>query len=142
MSVPIVELAEEIKSLLNAGPWNPSLAATREYQPYFELPALPTAKVSVYPSADDSTGKADRSRWTHELTIDVAVQRKLSGDANPEKDALVALADEICEYIKANRPARPEKLMTATVRPLIQNELLRSNNLFTSVCRFTFTAHR
>lgn len=142
MSAPAVLLAEAVKDVLAAHVFTPAIVPTREYQPFFELPAATVPKVSVYCQADDSTGKVDRSRWSHTLTIDVAVQQKLDTDANSEKDALVALADDICEWLKAHPPSRPEKLLTATVQPLWQNELLRQNKLFTSVVRLTFVSHR
>ena len=143
MSAPVVLLAQAITDLLNTvGAFTPALNATREWQPFYDLPAATTAKIAVFPSADDSSAKIDRHRWQHDLTIDVSVQRKIAADTSPEKDALVLLADQICEYIKANRPNRPEKLMTATVNPLLQNELLRQNKLFTAVARFTFQSHR
>jgi ribosomal protein S6 len=44
--------------------------------------------------------------------------------------------------VKTNRPVGPWKLMTATVQPNLQNEILRQNKLFTSVVRFTFIQHR
>jgi len=142
MSAPVVELAEEVKRVVNHGPWNPSLNAERKWQLYFELPDLATTKVVVYPRADDTTGKIDRERWGHELKIHIAVQKKISSDDAAETGALVALADEICEHVKANRPARPEKLTTATVIPLVQNERMQQNKVFASLVELTFTAHR
>ena len=143
MAAPIVPLADAVKDKLNTfGAFTPALNAVRTFQLFFELAEASTPKISVYPTSDDTTGKVDRQRWKHELLIDVAVQRKIADDADAEKVVLVDLADAICEYIKANRPERPEKLMGATVRPLLQHELLRQNKLFTAVVRFTFTAHR
>jgi hypothetical protein len=143
---PIVALAEALKDLLNeTGAFTPDLNAVRTFQLFYELPEATTAKVSVYPTSDQTTGPADRSRWKHELVIDVAIQRKLADDTNTEKDAQVQLADDICEYLKANRPSGAWKLSTETpptVQPNLQNEILRQNKLFTSVVRLTFLQHR
>jgi hypothetical protein len=145
MAVPVITLAEAIKDGLNVNVgsvFNPPLAAERKYQLFYELAEAVTPKVTVYPTSDQTEGKVDHARWSHELTIDVAIQQKLQDDADAEKDTLVNLADGVCEYVKTNRPVGPWKLMTATVQPNLQNEILRQNKLFTSVVRFTFIQHR
>lgn len=143
MTASLVNLAQAVTDKLNTGgAFTPPLNAERTYQLFYELAEAKTPKVSVYASADTSPEKCDRSRWKHELTIDVAVQRKLDTDENAEKDALVELADRCCEYIKANRPDGPWKLMEAGVQPFSQNELLKQNKLFTAVARFLFIEHR
>ena len=143
MTAPIVDLAQGVTDKLNTpGAFTPAITAERTYQLFYELPAAKTAKIAVYGTSDQSTEKCDRSRWKHELIVDVAVQQKLETDQTSEKDACVALADGICEYIKANRPNGPWKLMEATVNPLLQNERLQQAKLFTSVARFTFIQHR
>jgi hypothetical protein len=143
MSAPIDDLAEAITGKLNTvGAFTPALNAEQTRQLYYELPAAKTPKITVIGTADQSVEKVDRSRWKHELTVDVPVQQKLETDQEAEKKAVVALADSICEFIKANRPVGPWALMEATVNPLLQNERLQQNKLFTSVIRFTFTQHR
>jgi hypothetical protein len=143
MSAPIVDLAQAVTDKLNTpGAFTPALNAERTYQLFYELAEAAAPKIAVYGTSDQSTEKCDRERWRHELTIDIAVQQKLADDASAARDAVVLLADSICEYIKANRPARPEKLMSATVNPLVQNDLLKQNKLFTSVVRLTFWSNR
>ena len=93
----IVDLAEAVKDKLStSGAFTPPLGAQRTYQLFYEL-ADDALKVAVYGTADDSTSKIDRTRWKHELTIDVAVQQRLADDDNAGKAAIVAIADGICE---------------------------------------------
>jgi hypothetical protein len=140
MSAPVIELAEAIKESLNA--WTPSLQAERRWQLYTELATLGTRKIVVYPRADDTDGKVDRSRWSHSLRIHIAVQQRIEADANTETDALVTLADSICERVKTHPPSGPWKLMAATVIPLLQNEAMQRNKIFASLADLTFTQHR
>lgn len=140
---PIDQLAQAITDGLNTvGAFTPALDAECARQIYYELPEAKTPKVTVYGTADQSEEKCDRQRWKHELTVDVAVQQKLNTDQETEKRVCVQMADDICEYTKANRPVGPWKLMGATVNPFLQNERLQQAKLFTSVVRFTFVQHR
>lgn len=148
MTVPIVAIAQVVTDTLNrAGAFTPALNAARAYELYYELPAAAAAPVvTVYGIQDKSTGRANRAIWRHEMIVGVALQKKIIDDADPEKDALVELADAICEYLKTNLPERsdqrPEALDSATVQPLIQNALLRQNKLFTCGVRLVFLGHR
>jgi len=143
MSAPVVDLADAIKDLLNTpSAFTPPLGADRKYEPYYELPELATAKVTVIPTSDKTIERIDRETWKHELLIEVTVQKKLSTDAESDKDAMVAQADAICEYVKVNMPERAEKLIDAGVASLIQNPLMRQNKLFTSGVLLKFVSFR
>jgi hypothetical protein len=86
MAVPVITLAEAIKDGLNVNVgsvFNP--AAGRRAKVPTVLRAWPeavTPKVTVYPTSDQTEGKVDHARWSHELTIDVAIQQKLQDDAD------------------------------------------------------------
>src|SRR5690242_8852682 len=139
MASTLTDLADAVTTKLNTpGAFTPALNATRVWQLFLELPAGSQQKVSVYAVADTTVGKADRGRWLHELVIDVAVQLRVD-DGTTGVDGIVAAADAIAEYLKANRPAGGDALMAATVNPYLpQPDILKTTRLFTSVARFTF----
>lgn len=148
MSVPIVDVPQMVTDTLNrAGAFTPALNAVRTYELYFDLPEAASApKISVYPIQDKTNGRSTRNTWKHNLVVGVAIQKKITDDANPEKDVLVALADAICEYLKNALPERsdqrPESLDQPTVQPLIQHPLLRQNKLFSCGVILPFVSHR
>jgi hypothetical protein len=140
MSAPIVDLAEQVKNLINTpGAFTPALAATRTWQLLTDLPQLTTAKFTVFGITDKTVERVDREQWKHEMIVDIAVQQKLADDADAAKDALVAQADAINEYVKANwAESSAYELMTATTQVVVNNELLKVNRLFTSAVRLAF----
>jgi hypothetical protein len=145
MSAPIVELAQELTDLLNTpNAFTPALNATRGYQIYFELPDVKTTKVTVYGSQDRTASRSTRGNdWRHEQIVEIAVQKKTATDANAEKDAVVLLADTICEYVKDNwLDDEDEHLESATCEALLNNERMNQHKLFTVLIRLTFIAHR
>lgn len=139
---PITELAQGVADLLNGAGFGQTINAERSYQQHFQLPELATAKVTVYGFQDRTLGRATIADWDHELTVGVAVQQKLADDELSAQDDLVELANRICEYVKAqwNETARPQHLLLATVDTL-DNDLLRTNRLFTVVVKLTFGVH-
>jgi hypothetical protein len=148
MSAPLIDLAQVVTDLLNSpGAFTPPLNAVRTYDLYYELPdAVAAPKVSVFPTSDKTMGRATREDWHHDLVIEIAVQKKLVTDSTAEKDVLVTLADNICEYVRANMPERTdqrrESLSNATVESFVQNPLLKQHKLFTSAIRLTFSSLR
>lgn len=136
---PITELAEAVTGLLNAPGFGQELAAERSYQLRFELSEAVKTQVTVYGFQDRTLGRATPVDWEHELTVGVAVQKKLAADALAEKDDLVELANAICEYLKQqwDEDRRPQHLQAATVETL-DNDLLKTNRLFTVVVKLTF----
>jgi hypothetical protein len=142
MAAPVREIAAALVTVLNNGPWDPALEATREYQRLDKLPDLTSRKVYVIPRQDETTAKVDRSRWTHTAIVDVAISQKVAEGDDTEKDAILDLADEVAEYLKANRPNLPAKLTGCTVQALWDPERLKNENIFTSAVTLTFEQHR
>jgi len=144
MSPPLLDLADQVTSLLNTpGAFTPALNASREYQPFFELPERTTAKVLVIGTSDRTVERYDRGAWKHELTVEVLLQKKLATDANADKDIQVTTADAICEYLKTNWPATSDyDLLLASVQAVLQNELFKQARLFVTSVRLTFWQSR
>lgn len=144
MSAPLITLAEAIKDLVNTpSALTPAPNATREYQPFYDLPAATTAKVLVVGTGDRTLERCDREAWKHELTVEILLQRKLEGDDNASKDAMVTQADELCEYVKANwDEASSFEFINGSVQPVLQPELFKLNKLFTTAARLTFWQYR
>jgi hypothetical protein len=144
MSAQLVILAEAIKDLVNTpAALTPAPNATREYQPFYDLDKLTTAKVLVVGTSDRTIERCDRGAWKHELTVEILLQQKLDDDANGPKDALVLQADGICEYVKGNwDEASSFELAGASVQPTVQPDIFKQNKLFTTAARLTFWQYR
>jgi len=99
-------IADAVVSRLNegsglAGSFSEPLTACRRHLPYDELSSLPTGsvQVSVVPR-DESIDWLSRSQDTHSVTIDVAVQRKLTKSqdhdlAEREVDTAVEVLNQV-----------------------------------------------
>lgn len=143
MSAPARLLADALLPIVSSFPILPALAPVRKYLPQLDLKTLAGRQCLIVPRKDESTSKADRgNRWNHELMVDVALLEKLDDELNATADVLLDLADDLCEYLKANRPARPEKLMFATVQVLWDVAALKTDNVFSTAVTLTFAAIR
>lgn len=143
MLAPAIALADAYVTLLNAAGLSVALHAERAYLPQFDLKQLGTLHTTVIPRQDDSVERFTRAKWQHELIIDIALQKKWATLVQAEMDALVALADEVCEFCKENLPPdRTEKLESATVQALWDHEMLRDRKVFTSVVSLTLLEAR
>lgn len=143
MPAPATALADAYVTLLNAAALSVPLAAVRDYLPLYDLKDLATLHTTVIPRQDDSVERFNRAAWRHEVIIDISLQKKWATLVQADMDALVALADEVCEFCKGNLPAgRPEKLERATVQALWEPDLLRERKIFTSVVSLTLLEAR
>lgn len=145
MNAPVVDLADKFVEVVNDATLSEPLGAERDYLPKFDLTQLGTLKTTVVPRQDETLDRFNRKTWEHELVIDIALQKKWATLAKSEMDTLVALAEELCEWCKANAvqlPTRPEKLIRATVQTLWNPDLLRESKVFTSIVRLTYADNR
>lgn len=144
MPARVVVLADALVAMLNAPApfvFSQSFNAERRWLPYFDLPDLKTIRVSVVPR-EDKGKKLTRNSWQHDTPIDIAIQQKLPDYDVAAMDAGVLLAEEINTFFETYRPATPEKLVQTTVQALVVNELLKKNNIFSSVVTLDFMAER
>lgn len=91
---PIIELADEVRRVLDAGSFRLPFTAKRGYDFLYELEALRELKVLVMPRSEQ-TALGSRDGVSEELQIDVAVVAKLDGEPGDIVD--VARCDELSQ---------------------------------------------
>lgn len=140
MTAKIIEIADGVVDLLNAGSFSQAFTATRSYRPAVELPALVDLHVTVVPRGLDAAF-ASRDGDVTEYTIDIAVRQKLTvATLDVEADALMALAEEIVGALRGIRLADPAGgfcVRTENV-PVFSTELLETSSVFLSLATATF----
>ena len=138
----ITAIADAVVTDLNgaaAGTFAQTFTAARHYRPQFDLAELKTLRVSVVPKGIAITGLM-RSANQHDVSIDVAVQKKVNPTDSAELDGLMTLVEQIADYFRLRRlTALPTALWTKTENvPVYAPEHLEQKQVFTSVLTFTF----
>ena len=142
----ITTIADAIVTELNGaapGTFAQAFTAARHYRPQFDLAELKTMRVSVVPKAIGITGLM-RNANQHDVSIDVAVQKKVSPTDPAELDGLMLLTEQIADFFRLRRlSALPEALWTKTDNvPVCSPEHLEQKQVFTSVLTLTFRVVR
>ena len=106
---PAITLAQAIANLMASTPptagWSQSFTAQRSY-----LPIMDTAKVGpelyvfVIPAMPTPDERETRGDYLRELAVRIVVQRKLSSTANAEVDPMVALMNQIEQWMAGREP--------------------------------------
>jgi len=135
----ITAIADAVVTELNGQSFSLSFTAQRHYQPRYELADLKILHVTVIPNGL-TTATLGRGGTQQEVAIDIAVQQKLSAEANADLDPLLALAEEIAESFQPKRLATyPNAIWSKTeFRAIYSTEHLQQNRQFTSVMTVTF----
>lgn len=119
------------------------LSATRKYVPSLDLREIDGVYVTVVPRSVGITN-ADRSRVAYEIAVDVAVQKKLLGVTPADVDPLMALVQELADFL-TRRPL-PTVPAAAWLRiantPIYAPDHLQDKRLFTSILTVTYLIHR
>lgn len=97
-----LKVADSIVAELNAASLSQPVVAERSYVPNFDLEEMKTLRISVVPRDVQITG-LDRHRDLHEVSVDVAVQKKFNSGDLAEIDPLLELVEEIGEFFKHRR---------------------------------------
>ena len=139
----IVDVAEALVVELNAGSFSQSLSAQRHYVPSFELPDMADLHVSVVPKGM-AIANSDRTRNSHDVQIDVAVQKKFEAGDAAEIDPLMDLVEEIADFFRLRRlSSYPNAHWIKTEhKPIYAQEHWDELRQFTSVLTFTFRVVR
>jgi len=142
----ITTIADALVTELNgapAGTFAQAFAAARHYRPQFDLAELKTLRVSVVPKGIVITGLM-RSANQHDVSVDVAVQKKVNPTDSAELDGLMTLVEQIADFFRLRRlAALPQALWTKTDNlPVYSPEHLEQKQVFTSVLTFTFRVVR
>ena len=136
----IVDIADALTAELNAHAFGQTFTAVRRYRPVYELAEMADLHVTVVPKGV-ALERADRSREQVDVRIDVAVQKKVAGEA--EIDGLMALVEEIAAFA---RDLRLEECAAVWLRtenePVYAPEHLAELGVFTSVLTLTFRVVR
>ena len=138
----ILAIADAVVAQINGGPFVPSLAAERHYQPKFDLEQMTTLHVSVVPRGVASRN-LDRNRNAFDYDIDVAVQQKT--DMSPASlDALMNLVEGIADLLRPGPLAGYPDARCVEVKnvPVYALEHLDEFRQFTSVITLTFRVWR
>ena len=91
MSAKIIDIADAVAALLNAGSFSRTFTAERHVLAEFDLGALQTLRVSVVPRGL-SIAPASRSQRTYDYQVDVGIQEHVASLA--DVDGLLALTEE------------------------------------------------
>ena len=142
----ITTIADAVVTELNGAPsgtFGQAFTAARHYRPQFDLAELKTVRVSVVPKAIGITGLM-RNANQHDVSIDIAVQKKVSPTDAAELDGLMLLTEQIADFFRLRRLlALPEALWTKTDNvPVYSPEHLETKQVFTSVLTLTFRVVR
>ena len=142
----VTAIADAVVTDLNvaaAGTFAQTFTAARHYRPQFDLAELKTLRVSVVPRGIAITGLM-RSANQHDVSVDVAVQKKVNPAGSAELDGLMTLVEQIADHFRLRRlTALPTALWTKTDNvPVYAPEHLEQKQVFTSVLTFTFRVVR
>jgi len=142
--VPVIaDIAEAVKAELNAHDFSMEFEAARDYLPVFDLQDMQTLHVTVVPSGV-TIAKLDRSRTQSDVQVDMGIQKKLSTADNAEIDALMALVEDVMDFLRFRKlEAFPEALWVSTENnPIFVREHLSEMRQFTSVLSLTYRVAR
>jgi len=144
----LVQIADAVVAELNApaAGFDPPLNAARHYRPVFDLAELKTLRVSVVPKGIE-IASLGRNANQHDVSVDVAVQKKITLADNAELDGLMALVERIADLLRLRRltvgtgVAAAVWVKTENV-PVYSPEHLETKQVFTSVLTLTFRVCR
>ncbi len=142
MTAAIIQLANAVVTDLNAQTFSATLTAARAYVPRFDLENSETLQCKVVPTID-ARQPASRGEDQCDLTIDIGLMQKFEGTAAEELtaiDALMALAEEVKEYLSRIRPTDFSAAICTAVKnePIFDVEQMESCKIFLTVISATF----
>ena len=135
----IVDIAEAVVAELNAGEFSQAFSAQRLYRPQFDLAEMKDLHVTVVPKGV-ATSIASRSGVQCDVSVDVAVQKKLESESSDEIDPLMNLVEEIADFFRQRKLSQyPKASWVATANePVYSPGHLEELRQFTSVLTVTF----
>ncbi len=147
----VVDVAEAVVAALNTAPaetFQQPLVAERQYKPEYDLAQLKTLRVTVVPRKIE-IASLGRNVNQHDVAVDVAVQKKVASTSTQELDPLMALVEQIADYLRLRRltlgkdGAGGSALWVKTENvPIYSPEHLEQKQVFTSVLTVTFRVAR
>jgi len=139
----IVDIAEAVVVELNAGEFSQEFTAVRLYRPQFDHAEMHELHETVVPKGV-ATSIASRSGVQCDVSVDVAVQKKLASEGNAEIDPLMGLVEEIADFFRGRKLSEyPRASWVATANePVYSPGHLEELRQFTSVLTVTFRVMR
>jgi len=128
----IANIAEAVVTALNGHTFSQPFTAVRAYRAAFDLKDMKDLHVTVVPKgAEMST--AGRGLSQSDVQIDIGVMKKLTAADNAEIDALMGLAQEIAEFVRATRQFGDATWVRTENLPIYSQEHLAELRQLTSV---------
>ena len=142
MSV-IADIADAVVTELNAHMFSQAVAAARAYLPRYDLAEMKDLHVTVVPKGVE-IDVSSRTLAQHDYSIDIAVQKRLSGDDQSDMDGLMGLVEEVADFFRQRRlAAYPNAVWARTENmPIYAPEHMEQMRQFTSVLTLTFRVIR
>lgn len=137
------DIAAGLLAVLEAATFSQPVYVTRKYVPQMDIKAIDGVQVTVVPRGDEMAN-ADRSRLSHTVTVDVAVQAKVSGTTPTEVDPLMDLVQEVADFLtRRPLPSVPSAAWLRIVNvPVYAPDHLSLKATFTSVLTVTYMVLR
>ena len=139
----IIQIADALVAELNAASFSLPFTAARAYVPRFDLEAMAELRVTVVPKGVE-IGGGTRAKSVHDYRLDIGVQQKLDSDDLAGLDALMALVEEIADYLRFRRlEGAPEAHRLGIENgPIYVTGHLHEMRLFTSVLTVSYRVMR
>lgn len=142
MTHPIITLADDVVTLLNAGSFSQAFTAVRVYVPRFNTESGSDVQVQVVPSSDlEGEGSGDYD--ARQQTIQVGVFKRLTGlaaDELTEVDAMLDFCEEIRELLNRQRVGETNNAVCVTINhdPIYSLEDIDERRVFLTVMSFVY----
>lgn len=139
----LIQVAAAVKTELDGGSFALAPAIERLYLPQATPADVAGLTVMVRPAGRE-VRRLDRSRFERDYFVEVAIQKQVAARTNAVIDPLVAVAEEIADYLLdrplAGYPAA--KFIEQEVLTPVSDEHLASANVVTAIVRITYREGR
>lgn len=145
MSSIIVDIADGVVDLLNAGAFSESFTARRTWQLNQKLSDMEELSVTVIVPKEAEISNADRGSSWWDCTFQVGFQQKIAGEpvARDERcDQLAELMQEAFDWMARNRPVDGAAFVEMKLLIQAAPDHLEKNHAFTGVMTFTYRVRR
>lgn len=111
----VIQLADAVVTLLNAGSYSQTFTATRKYRPVFDLKELTTLRVTVVPR-EITEDLASRAMVSERHLIDIAIHKQLSASSDEDEESaeIITAADALMYFVEQLRDALVLGTLTLT----------------------------
>ena len=139
----ITDIAQAVTDELNGGSFSLGFTAERKAVPMVKLSEMDSLHVTVVPREVESAA-LDRTRDSHEVKVDIAVQQRVASLENDDIDPLMALVREIADFLNRRNVGGPAGAgwKKTENKPVYSPEHLREMKQFTGVLTLTYQVTR